>query len=384
MSKLEKKILLIAPANPQNKLARSGVYHSIYNALSKHYKVEWISSKVTGVHKILYWFVESAIRLIRKIGGYGILMHNPLISKIVGSYINKQIKYKEYDAIFSFDCVDFAFLKTSKPIFYRSDALFHLFLNYYIHKTPNLFVRLGDSVERRALNRVTKMFAPSAWVINGARKFYPSIPENKFELVESGANLQREFVVARERLYEAQTLNLLFIGYDLERKGFDIACQTTEILNKKYNIEARLIVVGGKPSDDILANKAIIYQGKLDKNKSDEREKMYAIMNSSDLFIFPTRAECHGIVNCEACAFGLPIFSYNTGGVSSYVLDDVNGFTMPLNSTADDFAKKIAECKADGRLRSFSKNARRLYEDRFNWDVWSNRVVSTMNSFMDK
>lgn len=50
------------------------------------------------------------------------------------------------------------------------------------------------------------------------------------------------------------------------------------------------------------------------------------------IFLFSlTRAECHGIVNCEACAFGLPIFSYATGGVPSYVINDFNGFAFSLD-----------------------------------------------------
>lgn len=43
----------------------------------------------------------------------------------------------------------------------------------------------------------------------------------------------------------------------------------------------------------------------------------------------------------ESSMYGLPIFTYNTGGIGSYVVDGKNGYKLPLESTPDDFADLI-------------------------------------------
>ena len=172
---------------------------------------------------------------------------------------------------------------------------------------------------------------------------------------------------------------MLFVGYDIMRKGFDIAYETVNILNEKYHIKANITVMGGKPDDIFLNNGRVNYAGNKNKNNTNEFYEFYQEFEKADIFIFPTKAECHGIVNCEAAAYGLPIFSYRTGG-PSYVLDEINGRILSLDKTGKDFAEAIYYALSTNKMQEYSNNSRKLYEQRFNWNNWGN----TVRKYIDK
>ena len=151
------------------------------------------------------------------------------------------------------------------------------------------------------------------------------------------------------------------------------------MLREKYKINASLTIVGGKPDKDQYTDENLRIIGKLNKNIEKEYSMFYNEFSTASLFIFPTRAEYHGIVNCEAAAFGLPIFSYNTGGVSSYCMDGYNGRCLPLDSDASSFAKAIFESLQTGKINDFSKHSRELFENKFNWTSWAETVVPIIN-----
>ena len=94
----------------------------------------------------------------------------------------------------------------------------------------------------------------------------------------------------------------------------------------------------------------------------------------------PTNAECSAIVYCEACAFGLPIYTYDTGGVSNYVINDINGYRLPLNSTAEDFSKKILSTLTCNKQRALSDGGIKLYKEKLNWTSWSIRFASILKN----
>ena len=122
----------------------------------------------------------------------------------------------------------------------------------------------------------------------------------------------------------------------------------------------------------------INYLGVINKNIPEQARLFEDTIKSSNWFIFPTKAECAGIVTCEVSAYGLPAIGYNTGGVSSYIQNGINGYCLPMTSTAEDYAKKIAETSLDSYIK-FSSNARMLYENYYNWEVWGKKVIDLID-----
>ena len=100
--------------------------------------------------------------------------------------------------------------------------------------------------------------------------------------------------------------------------------------------------------------------------------------------MFPTKVECHGIVNCEAAAYGLPIVSYFTGGVPSYCVNGYNGICLPLSSKGVDFAKAIYDNIINGNMNLFSVNSRCFFLEKLNWECWGNVVSSQIEKSICK
>ena len=65
------------------------------------------------------------------------------------------------------------------------------------------------------------------------------------------------------------------------------------------------------------------------------------ILFNTHLLFVPTRADCTPIVFCEANAFGIPVITTDTGGVSSIIKNGENGFAFPLDATPDEYANTI-------------------------------------------
>ena len=109
----------------------------------------------------------------------------------------------------------------------------------------------------------------------------------------------------------------------------------------------------------------------LDKNKAEGMQQLHQIFLDTDFLLLPTRAECAGIVFCEAAAYGIPSISTNTGGVGTYVRDGINGYALPLAAGAADYALRISQLwNNQQELTQLKQQSRQLFEQELNWDAW--------------
>ena len=378
------RLAFICNNDPNDRIQRSGVPYSIYHQLEQKYDIFWVKPRIKGIFKLLL-LIQRIVFKILHLFGKNTMQQNRLRAYIYAQCIQRELKNKKYDAVFCLDCTICASLNIQKPIFYRADAIVHIYLNYYIFNVPLLLQKEAKYIEELALKKCTNFFVPSQWVIDGIIKNNIPIDPNKIILVESGANLNDDIIKYSPKKYDIhKPLNMLFVGYDIKRKGFDIAYEAVNTLNRKYNIKATITVMGGKPEVEFLNSDMVIYAGNKNKNSQKEYNEFYKEFEKADIFIFPTKAECHGIVNCEAAAYGLPIFSYMTGGVPSYVLDGINGRVLPLDKKGKDFAEAIYSALLTNKMQEYSYNSRKLYEERFNWNTWGNTVRKYIDMSIEK
>lgn len=66
----------------------------------------------------------------------------------------------------------------------------------------------------------------------------------------------------------------------------------------------------------------------------------------------------------------MPIYTYDTGGISDYVLNDVNGYLLPLSLGAEDFADKIQSTLDVEKQKQLHVGCISMYQRRLNWNVW--------------
>lgn len=361
--------------------ARSGVPYSMFHALSKKHNVVWVNCSFpqTRFEGWISFLFDQKLRDFFQFFGQTFSLYNPLICWLTSHNLKKQLKKINYDIIISTETEAFSFLKQEKPILIRTDKIFPSTINYMIFRMPKIFIKLSERLEIRVLKNITYLLAASNWMLEESQKYYSPYIQKKIKLVETGANFDDDKISYHKRVYNKNKLVLLFIGSFAQRKGVDIAFDTMQELNRTHNIQTSLVIIGGFPGNAIVSDKNVKYLGMLNKNLEEDYNAFCNVFKNTDVLIFPTRAEYHGIVNCEAAAFGLPIFATNTGGVSTYVVDGVNGHTFPISATGKDYAKKINECLRDGQMEKLSKNSRELYEEKFNWSTWERKVSQIIN-----
>lgn len=197
------------------------------------------------------------------------------------------------------------------------------------------------------------------------------LPKEKGLVIKFGANfeniLDKESTIDKfkAKRLDNKILTLLFVGVDWERKGGHIAERVTRILNE-MGIDTKLEVVG-IPS---IKNSDFINSHGFLKIENPEQQLLLSnLFFKSHFFILPTKAECYGIVFCESSSFGLPIISYNTGGVSSAITNNENGFLFEPGTDAMELAIKIKELYFNRtQYIELCNNTYEQYQKNLNWD----------------
>ena len=173
---------------------------------------------------------------------------------------------------------------------------------------------------------------------------------------------------------------------DLKLFRFISISHAIDTVKKLINtgINAKLLLVGIK-LDDIPANYRnlpwVEYFGFMNKNMPEQYQRYVDAIKRSHLLLLPTSAECSAIVFSEAAAYGLPVFTYDTGGIGNYVIDGYNGYRLRLGASANDFSVKIKETLFDGKLTKLSGNALQLYADNLSWSAWSRRFRGIIEEY---
>jgi len=305
------------------------------------------------------------------------LDHVKIIGKLQSFTVDKRNFHKCDYLFFSGQSLLLSNLKTEKPIIYYSDATFDLTVNYHWRNLASWNIKQGHAIERTALVKSSIVIHASKWANTSAIDFYKT-SKTKCHILEFGANLDDNDIEDSETYTTNRELKILFSGTNWERKGAEIAIDTVDFLNKK-NIKTKLIIVGVNTVPEKFRNISFIeYVGFLNKNIVQQYEKYISIIKQSHLFLLPTKIECAGIVFCESSAFGLPIFTYDTGGIANYVINGCNGYRLPLSEKGDAFAHKIIECINQNELLKLKKGGQQLYKEKLSWKSWAERFKGVL------
>jgi glycosyltransferase involved in cell wall biosynthesis len=261
------------------------------------------------------------------------------------------------------------------PLVYASDATFRLVENYhpnYRNLSPAAR-EIAERLERNTIARADLVLYPSEWAAESAVRDYGA-NRARVHVIPWGANLEeapdRASVLSRR---EPGPCRLLFIGANWEEKGADIAVETLAEL-KDRGVQAELVICGCTPPRPVTQDGLTIIPY-LDKNDREQRNRLEQLYRDADFFLLPTRADCYGIVFCEAAAHGVPSVAPATGGVPGAIRDGETGILLQPNATKADYATVICETFAStDRLVRLRQSCRDAFEARLNWHAWSRRV----------
>ena len=277
-------------------------------------------------------------------------------------------------------------IPSDAKVIYLSDATYHLMVGYYLFHETTFDQEYSNRMERLALSRADAVILSSDWAVDDARLYYGIAPD-KLRMLCFGANLPDRYI-SRGALGDdadlGETVRLLLVGVDWERKGIDVAIDAVGSLNRRgdgHTYELTIVGFDG-PQNGRSPDSHVHYAGRLNKNDPRQLDLLVRHYQDSDLFILPTRAECSAIVFAEAAMYGLPTFTYATGGVESYVESGVTGECLPAGAGADRFADAISALVQSGDYARYAVQARRKYESELNWDTWFREFDSIAEAVM--
>lgn len=268
-----------------------------------------------------------------------------------------------------------------RPLVYVSDATHRLIEDYYPRYTnlTRAARRNADRLERAAIERADLLLYASAWAAASAVADYGADPA-KVHVLPFGANLACAPAYEDvDRGGEPDRCRLLLVGVNWEQKGVRIAIETLDSLRAR-GISAELVVCGCEPPAAI-ARPGLTVIPFLDKTVPADRNRMADLYRWADFFILPTRAECYGIVYCEAAAYGLPSIGTATGGVASAVREGESGHLLPPEATGAEYAELIASIHGDrARYQALRRSSRDAFERYLNWDSWGRRAAELIHA----
>ncbi len=364
-------IALLTALDAQDQRSWSGTHYYLAQSLQKHCGEVSYIGPLSAFREMLAGRVthKSAQLFLHKNYAF---RHTHAVSKCYAKVVEKRLMGQSFDVIFALSgSTEIAFLETSIPIVLVEDANFAVLCGYHQHFSNllNFSAYQIDDIQKRSISKAKIILYPTNWAARAAIEVYHAKKENT-HVIPFGANIEK--IPMKEKVFMKRQSNqcrLLFVGVNWERKGGDIALETL-IMLEQLGIMAELIVCGCEPPRGVLHSrmKVIPYLNKNDESQRRKLEKLYA---QSDFFLLPTRNECFGIAMCEANAFGLPVITTETGGVSGVILDGENGFLLPYDARGDAYAEIIAKAYRDVSQYNYLVKASRIaYEERLNWDVW--------------
>lgn len=369
----------LTPSDPLDKKSWSGIYYRLFKTIEnrgftvvplgpiKYTKPQKLIIKTCNIlHSI---FFQKKYNLI----------HNFTSAYFAGNFFSKKIKRNNIDVIFAPTAsTEIALLKTDKPIIYLSDSSFNQIKDYYklFSNLSTISIKESNLIEKRAILKSRAIIYPSKWAAEYAVNFYKADRE-KISIIGLGANIDTPEQINYHKNYNS-TIGFLFLGVDWIRKGGDIALKTLEILHSK-GYDVKLTVCGCVPPVKNTLMEVIPF---LDKNKTEDNVRLQELLLQNHFLFLPTRAECYGIVFCEAAAFGLPVITTDTGGVTSIIQNGVNGFALPIDALIEDYVNTIQDLlNSPEKIIAISKSARLKFENELNWDIFGRKFEIIIKSF---
>lgn len=375
MDKRKKVIGYVSEKNPfTDRKAWSGSIFKLREGIENAgYEVKWICSRPSAIKK---FFCKNLAKLrYRHIKINYNREYNRLCAR---SICPEDFEGCDYLFVPCNGCL-LPYLPPQLPVIFYTDATHRLLVGYYWRKElTNKVIEHGERCEQAGIFRATLNLRSSRWAANSVVNDYGFPPERTYVL-EFGANIDDSDLTPNTATYTSgETVNILFSGVEWKRKGGDVAVETVRLLNE-WGIKARLVIAGIRKLPEPYEGLPYIdYVGFLDKNHPEEYRRYVQLWQETHLFLLPTRAECAGIVFCEASAYGVPIFTYDTGGTGDYVIDGVNGYKLPTTASAADFAACIKQHLNTTSLHTLHEGGLRLYKEKLNWAAWGRRFREIM------
>jgi glycosyltransferase involved in cell wall biosynthesis len=368
------RIAFVSIRDPEDIRVFSGGPFHILNELRR----QGVEVEVIGPLNRWFKYLYAPLYFVEKLRHKNIQIdRHPLALRSYARQIERRLAEGNFDAAISVSSIPVSYLSPGIPVLFWVDSVFQGMKDYYggsFSHLPPKEIEIGNRQEQAAINRASYAIYKSEWAASHARHCYKA-RDGAVQVLPNGANIPVKHgidqVVEWIGMRSSRPCVLLFVGVEWERKGGMIAWDATRILNER-GIPTTLRVVGCEAP----AAPFVEQYGRINKSSAEGQAKFKSLYETSTFFILPTRAEAAGIVFSEASAYGLPILATKTGGVEYYVSQQENGFCLPLDATASQFADLIQSTLKDaGLYQRLSLGGYSRFQSLLNWKTSVNGLL---------
>lgn len=293
--------------------------------------------------------------------------------------ITRKLAAFNSDIIFGPLTYPLSYLECKQPVVFWTDSTFAGLIDYYPFHT-NLCkesIVNGIALDKNALEKCKLAIFSSEWAAKTAIDNY-QIDKDKVKVVPYGANIDssRSFDDIKNIVDSrpSNKCNLLFLGVQWFRKGGDIAFQVADKLNQA-GLMTQLTIIGCQPVTNRPLPNFVKSLGYISKSTEEGRKQIDKALAEAHFLILPVRAECYGIIFCEANSFGTPCLSVSTGGIPTIIQNDLNGKLFSKNSIATEYCAYILNLFSNySRYKELALSSFQEYQSRLNWSVATQTV----------
>lgn len=284
------------------------------------------------------------------------------------------------DYIFTPNAVALAYLRNDLKKILYIDATFNNLINFYpsYSNLSKSSIRNGHLIEQMAFAKADVLIFTSGWAAKSAINDYDADP-SKILLAPYGANFEclpalKQIEAGLLERHESKTLQLLFIGNNMQRKGGDIALRIVKQLNQ-LGCFTTLHIIGDTRNVLQRSLDNVVHHGFLSKKNTNQLSLLKSLFLQSHFLILPTRADCTPVVFSEANAFGLPCLSSDVGGIPDIIEDDKNGKLFNLTTFEKDCVNYILDIRRQKtKYNNLCLSAYSKYITELNWKSTGQKI----------
>ncbi len=240
------------------------------------------------------------------------------------------------------------------------------------------YVRVGRQHIQDALafesgvyNNSRFLFTMSRWAADSFVRD-AGVSATKIEVVGAGINAD-QFPKPGPKRYDR--CNILFIGYDFERKGGRTLLEAFTIVRGALP-QATLTIVGPKSMERLPAGAT--WLGPLSKDNPAGLNALGHAYETASVFTLPSLWEPFGIALIEAMAHELPCVGTNVCAIPEIIGEAECGYVVPP-SDANALAAKLLDLLSDASAcAQMGRNGSRRARSAYTWDVVAGKILDRL------
>ncbi|MDD5454923.1 MAG: glycosyltransferase family 4 protein, partial [Candidatus Ratteibacteria bacterium] len=214
------------------------------------------------------------------------------------------------------------------------------------------------------------------------------IPEYKIEIIPNGIDLESYNVDNVEDIRKSFSIKQdeILIGnisnFRSQKDHFTFL-EAIKIILEKYP-KSMFMLVGSGPNRLKIEEYADFLKIRQNLIFAGGQEDIKPFIKACNFTVLSSFYEGFGNVICESMALEKPVIATNIGGITDIVVDNENGFLVPLKNPEIMAEKMIRLITHPEEIEYFGKNGRKWIEKKFTIQIWVQSMISVYLKIREK